>query len=155
MIHLIDLAAANPFWTWAAVGAALLAAEVATGSGWLLWPAASAGLLAVLSLALPLGWLESAGLFAVLTIATSLAARRFLRPLVGPHPHRHDINDNVARLVGHHGKTVGAFAGGAGRVFIDGKEWAAELDGDAALAAGTAVEVTGVSGSRLRVRPSH
>jgi membrane protein implicated in regulation of membrane protease activity len=153
MEGLIDLAAANPFWAWAGLGAALLAVEVATGSGWLLWPAASAGLVAVLSLALPVDWRVSTGLFAALTIASSLTARRYLRPLA--RHHGHDINDNVARLVGHHGKTVGDFAGGAGRVFIDGKEWAAELDDDAPLVAGAAVEVTGVNGSRLRVRPAH
>jgi membrane protein implicated in regulation of membrane protease activity len=153
MESLIDLAVANPFWVWAGLGAALLATEVATGSGWLLWPAASAGLVAVLSLILPMDWLVAAGLFAALTIVSSLTARRYLRP--SDHGTDHDINDNVARLVGHHGKTVGDFAGRAGRVFIDGKEWAAELDDDTALGAGAPVEVTGVSGSRLRVRPAH
>ncbi|EJL25398.1 hypothetical protein PMI01_04370, partial [Caulobacter sp. AP07] len=31
----------HPFWVWLAVAAIFLAAEVATGTGWLLWPAAS------------------------------------------------------------------------------------------------------------------
>jgi membrane protein implicated in regulation of membrane protease activity len=153
MGNLIDLAAANPFWVWAAAGAALLAVEIATGSGWLLWPAASAGVVAILSLVAPMDWLPATGLFAALTIVTTFAARRFMKRLRG-HP-GHDINDNIARLVGHHGKAVGAFAGRAGRVFIDGKEWAAELDEGEALAAGAPVEVTGVSGSHLRVRPAH
>lgn len=153
MENLIGLAEANPFWTWAALAAALLAVEVAASSGWLLWPAASAAAVAVVTLVLPLDWLPACGLFAALTIATTLTARRYL-PKVA-HPHGHDINDNIARLVGHHGKTVGDFAGRAGRVFIDGKEWAAEVDDDTALGAGVAVEVTGVSGSRLRVRPAH
>ncbi len=153
MESLIDLAVANPFWVWAGAGAALLAAEVATGSGWLLWPAASAGVVAVLGLVLPLDWLTATGLFAALTIVSSLTARRYLRPLA--RHHGHDINDNVSRLVGHHGKAVGAFAGGAGRVFIDGKEWAAELDEGGALEPGAPVEVTGITGARLRVRPAH
>ena len=63
-----------------------------------------------------------------------------------------DINDNVARLVGHEGAAVTAFARGAGRVFIDGKEWAAELDDGEALEAGASVKVVGVEGARLRVR---
>ena len=66
----------------------------------------------------------------------------------------HNINDPVGRLIGHHGKAVAAFAGREGRVFVDGKEWAAALDGAEALAAGNAVEVTGVSGARLTVRPA-
>jgi membrane protein implicated in regulation of membrane protease activity len=66
--------------------------------------------------------------------------------------HGHDINDNVGRLVGHHGVAVGAFAGRAGRVFIDGKEWAAELAEGDGLAAGSRVEVIGVAGAHLRVK---
>ena len=110
MANLIDLAAANPFWVWAAAGAGLLAVEVATGSGWLLWPAASAGVVAILSLVMPMDWLQATGLFAALTIVTTFAARRFMKGLRGHTGH--DINDNVARLVGHHGKTVGALPGG-------------------------------------------
>ena len=54
--------------------------------------------------------------------------------------------------VGHQGSAVKAFAGRAGRVSIDGKEWAAELDDGEALEAGASIEVTGVEGSRLKVR---
>jgi membrane protein implicated in regulation of membrane protease activity len=88
--------------------------------------------------------------FAGLTIVSTLVARRFL-PRVRVHDGS-DINDNVGRLVGHHGSAVGAFAGRAGRVFIDGKEWAAELDEGEGLEAGAAIKVTGVDGARLRVR---
>ena len=63
-----------------------------------------------------------------------------------------DINDNVARLGGHQGRAVCAFQGRAGRVFIEGKEWAAELDEGEALEAGSRVEVTGVAGAHLKVR---
>jgi len=47
---------------------------------------------------------------------------------------------------------VGPFAGRAGRVFIDGKEWAAELSEGEGLEAGSRVEVVGVAGAHLRVR---
>ena len=110
--------------------------------------------MAVLTLIAPLPWLQQTLVFAVLTIVTTFVARRyFTGQLAGQAGH--DINDNVARLIGHRGKAVRAFAGRDGRVFIDGKEWAAELDEGDALAAGAPIEVTGVSGSRLRVRPAH
>jgi hypothetical protein len=90
-------------------------------------------------------------IFAVLTIVSTLFARRFLpQRLFGGEGH--DINDNIDRLVGHHGQVVAAFKGRSGRVFIDGKEWAAELAEGAELAAGARVEVVGVQGARLRVR---
>lgn len=142
----------HALWVWLALGAAILAAEVATGSGWLLWPAASAAGVALLSGLLDTAALEI-GLFAALTILSTLLARRFWpSKKVGEDI---DINDNVARLVGHRGKAAAPFDGGSGRVLIDGKEWAAELDEGDSLAAGVDVEVTGLSGgSRLRVRPA-
>ncbi len=142
--------AAHPFWVWIAFAAGLLAMEVATGSGWLLWPAASAAAVAVLAglagVSLPVALL----VFALLTIVSTLLARRYLPRSLAPDGH--DINDNIARLMGHHGKAVAAFAGGSGRVFIDGKEWAADLAEGEGLEAGARVEVVGVTGARLRVR---
>jgi len=145
-----DLHLTHPAWIWAGLAAALLAAEISTGSGWLLWAAASA---AVVALILVFGQMPVAVavmLFAVLVIASTLTARRYF-----PRRQRQageDINDNIARVVGHEGRAVGPFQGGLGRVFIDGKEWAAELEGDGPLEAGAKVRVAGVSGARLRVR---
>jgi membrane protein implicated in regulation of membrane protease activity len=150
MQGLIQLADANPFWMWTAFAAAILALEVATGTGWLLWPAACAAVVAFVILAIPLPDVAAMGLFAVLTLVTTLLARRFWprrSEMLGD-----DINDNTARLIGHHGRAVQAFRERAGRVFIDGKEWAAELEDGDVLDAGTAVEVTGVSGAHLKVR---
>ncbi|MDO8380845.1 NfeD family protein [Phenylobacterium sp.] len=152
MEGLIQLAVVNPFWVWAAIGALVLAAEVATGSGWLLWPAASAAATAVAVALFGLPWVGAVGLYAGLTIVTTLLAQRFWPARQAGEAD--DINDNVARLVGHHGKAIANFHDRAGRVFIDGKEWAADLDDDTPLARGAAVEVTGVSGARLRVRPA-
>jgi len=152
MLPLLGLYGAHPFWIWAAVAGALLAAEVASGSGWLLWPSASAALVAVLTLAVGLSGHAAILTFVGVTIASTLLGRRlFPRAVLTVG---HNINDPVGRLIGHHGKAVAAFAGGEGRVFVDGKEWAAGLDGAEGLAAGDAVEVTGVSGARLTVRPA-
>lgn len=147
---LVGLYASQPFWVWTGLAAALLTVEVLTGSGWLLWASASAGATAVVVAIVGLDAPSTLLVFALLTIASTLAARRYLPRSVPAHGG--DINDNVARLVGHRGSTVSAFARGVGRVAIDGKEWAALLDDGETLEAGVSVEVTGVDGARLKVR---
>lgn len=150
MDTIAGLYAAQPFWVWAGLAAALLAVEVVTGSGWLLWASASAAATAAVVGLLDLSVPTALLVFALLTLVSTLLARRYLpRQATAPAG---DINDNIARLVGHRGAAVKAFKGRAGRVFIDGKEWAAELSEGEALEAGASVEVVGVDGARLKVR---
>ena len=144
------LFAFHPFWAWLGVGAILLAIEVATGSGYLLWPAASAGVTSLLT-GFHFGLPVELAVFAALTIVSTLVARRYL-----PHPFRAkgpDINDPHLRIVGRRGRGAGAFAEGHGRVFVDGKEWAAELEDGGDLPPGADLTITGVvSGGCLKVR---
>ena len=143
---------ASPVWLWIALGAVLLAAEAATGSGWLLWPAVSAGLVAVLRLTpLPLQAPNDLALFAALTLVTTFAARRWLRRPAA-HAAGDDINDQAARLIGRSGVVAEAFSIGQGRVRVGGAEWAAELEGGGSLDVGAAVIVAGLHGARLVVR---
>ena len=147
MSAIYDFYFAHPFWVWLAIGAVLLAAEVATGSGYLLWPAASAAVVALVTLAVHLGLPFELITFAGLTLVTTFAAKRFL-----PSPFKPtgvDINDPHHRLIGHHGRAAGAFEAGHGRVFVDGKEWAAELEGEGKLPAGSPISVVGVAGGAL------
>jgi membrane protein implicated in regulation of membrane protease activity len=140
----------HPFALWIATAGVLLAVEVGTGSGWLLWPAGSAAVTALLTLAVALSPSAQAVIFAILTIVTTLVGRRFFpRDPVGG-----DINDTRTRLAGARGVVAGDFQAGHGRVFVDGKEWAAELEGAGALATGARIVVVGVSGARLTVRPA-
>jgi len=150
MSALIDLYQSHALWAWLALGGILGVLELLTGSGWLLWPAATAALVAVLAAYAGLNPGQAVLVYALLTISAVLLARRYL-PKSLLHPSG-DINDNISRLVGHRGRAVTAFRAHAGRVFIDGKEWAAELEGPEALEAGAMVEVTGVAGAHLRVR---
>ncbi len=140
----------HPFWSWMALAAILLALEIVTGSGYLLWPSASAAVTALL-MGLGLKLPEALALFAGLTIVSTIVARRYL-----PHPFQPkgpDINDPGHRIIGHKGHAASAFLAGQGRVFVDGKEWAAELEGGEELAAGTEVKVTGLlTGARLKVK---
>ena len=144
----MDWVSYNPLALWLAVGGLLLAAEVATGSGWLLWPAGAAVVTVLIAVALPLSLPVLAGIFAVLTIVTTLAGRRFFPHAVTGG----DINDTLSRLAGSDGVVTHPFHNGAGRVLVDGKEWAAMLDGGGALPRGSKVVVTGVGGAQLRVR---
>lgn len=141
----------NPLALWMVIGAVLLALEVGTGTGWLLWPAGSAALTGVAALALHLDLPMQLVAFAILTIATTLAGRRFFPR--AENAAGGDINDTTSRLTGTEGVAAESFQAGRGRVFVDGKEWAAELEGGGALASGARVVVTGVGGSRLMVRP--
>ncbi len=141
----------QPFWAWLALGALLLAAEMATGSGWLLWPAASAGVTAVVAMIFPIGSPAAVSLFAVLTLVSTYAARRWLVRAPAENP---DINDSHQRLVGQTGRAVDDFDDGQGRAFVGGAEWPADLDGSGRVKAGEQVTVTAVKGSRLIVKPA-
>ncbi len=150
MTWLADLYMAHPFWVWMAVAALFLAAEVASGTGWLLWPAGSAAIVALLTFVLPDSLAAEVAVWAVLTLVTALAGRRFVPRTVGTGP---DINDNFARLVGQQGVAVSVFDHGRGRVFIDGKEWAAVAEGDVP-ALDQRVEVVAAEGAVLKVKPA-
>ena len=152
MAQLGEVYLAHAAWVWLGLGAALLAAEAATGSGWLLWAAASAGMVALAEAAWNPPLAAAVVLFAVLVIVSTLTARRYFPRRLASHGH--DINDNVARLMGHTGRVAHAFDGGQGRVFVDGKEWPADLEGGGALQVGAPITVAGVSGVRLTVRPA-
>ena len=153
MLHTLDtLYLSHPFWVWLAVGAIFLAAEVPTASGYLLWPAASAGAVAVLTLWLNVPPPFQLIVFAILTIATTIIGRRLMprhAPNEGP-----DISNRASRLAGRFGQAVAPFSAGQGRVFVDGAEWLAELEpGGVPPEPGSRVEVVAVhGGGRLVVR---
>jgi membrane protein implicated in regulation of membrane protease activity len=142
----------HPFWVWMAIGALFLAIEVATGSGYLLWPAGAAAVMALINLAgLRLGLPAELALFAGLTLVSTLTAKRYLPKGIHTGP---DINDPMLRLVGRKGVATASFLDGRGRVAVDGKDWAAELEEGFAIEAGAPVVIDGVvDGARLRVRP--
>jgi hypothetical protein len=140
----------HPFWVWIAIGGVFLVGELMSGSGWLLWPAGAAALVALLSTFIKLGASLEIVFFVVFAIIATYLGRRFLPSASGAGK---DINDPALRLVGQRGEAVESFDGGRGRVFIDGKEWAAELEGDGVLAAHAPVTVTEIlGGARLKVR---
>ncbi|HWE46643.1 MAG TPA: NfeD family protein [Caulobacteraceae bacterium] len=152
MSDLAQLYAAHAFWFWLGLGAVLLGLEAASGSGWLLWPAASAGVVAVITLlGLHIGALGEVAIFAVLTLVSTFLARRYLVHAPKGHP---DINDPNLRLVGKKGQATKAFIHGHGRAFVGNAEWLADLESGGDLAVGSQVVVTAIEGSRLVVKPA-
>ncbi len=150
MQMLTELYAAQPFWMWLAFAVVLLAIEAALSTEWLLWPAVSAGVVAILSaVGLRLGLPVEIAIFAVLTIVSSIASRRLVRRV---NPSEPDINDRDSRLIGQEARVVEAFVNGRGRVFISGSEWPAEANG-AMPAVGEWVVVQATTGSGLIVQP--
>jgi membrane protein implicated in regulation of membrane protease activity len=140
---------AHAVWFWLALAAVILAIELSTGSGWLLWPAVTAVAMAGLTFILPSNVAIHLLIYAVLTIAVTVTARRYLpRNISGDGP---DINDNITRLIGARGEAASIFAEGRGRVHVEGKEWDA-LSEDA-LIPGKPVQVLEVlSAASLRVK---
>lgn len=140
----------QPFWLWIALGCIVLAVEAASGTEWLLWPAVSAGVVALVTLVAPnLGFPVEIAIFAILTLGTSLASRRLIKRV---NPDDPDINDRSARLMGARAEVVQPFVDGRGRVFVSGSEWPADIEGEAPPV-GASVIVAGVDGPRLKVKP--
>ena len=150
MDAVVSLYSSQPFWFWLGFGAMLLAVESALSTEWLLWPAAAAGVVAIVTaLGVRLGLPFEIGLFAILTLIATLASRRLVQrvnPADAP-----DINARDSRLIGQRAKVVEGFVDGRGRVFVSGSEWPAEIDG-AGPDVGESVIVDGLTGSGLKVR---
>jgi membrane protein implicated in regulation of membrane protease activity len=151
MAPLADLMIDHALWAWLALGAVFLMFELVTGSGWMLWPAGAAAGTGALTGIAHLSLAGQATTFAIgLALATYLGRRLIVRPSAGQGP---DVNDTRARLIGHHGEATCAFLEGRGRVFVDGKEWPAELVGAPALTTGDRIEVVALKGgAHLKVR---
>ncbi|MFN3878772.1 MAG: NfeD family protein [Brevundimonas sp.] len=149
MLSLADLYVAQPFWIWLAVGVLLLAVEAMFSTEWLLWPAVSAGVVAVMTAAgVRLGLPGEVAVFAILTVIATLLSRRLISKA---NPAGPDINDRDSRLIGQRARVVEAFVSGRGRVFISGAEWPAEIEGEPPVE-GQDVVVMRITGSLLTVQ---
>lgn len=150
MDALVGLYISQPFWIWLGVGVLLLAVEAALSTEWLLWPAVSAGVVAVLTaLGLRAGLAVEIAIFAGLTILATALSRRLVQR-VNPSD-QVDINDRDARLIGQRARVTAPFVDGRGRVFVSGAEWAAVIDGDAPPV-GESVRIVRLDGPSLTVR---
>jgi membrane protein implicated in regulation of membrane protease activity len=147
----------DPTWLWLSLASLFVALNLATGSGVLMWPAVAAAVVAALGLmGHRLGPIVEAGLFLGLSILMlAVVMARAGRSRGRAAQAGQGGLAQPARLIGRIGRASGEFANGVGRVWIDGVEWAAELDaaGDT-LPAGQPVRITRVvGGAKLQVHP--
>ena len=88
--------------------------------------------------------------FVVVAVVTTFAGRPYVRKWLAKQG---GTDVNARPLEGLHAEVVEDFEGGHGRVFIDGVEWAARLEGDGPVVKGDSVTVVGrVEGATLVVR---
>ena len=137
----------DPQWSWLVLGLVLAIAEMVVPGVFLIWFAAAALAVGLLSFVVPLGLPLQVVLFAVLSVLSVLASRRWLRghPVQSADPL---LNQRGQQLVGTKVTVTEAIEGGSGRVRCGDTEWLAQGP-DAA--AGARLTVTGSTGSTLIV----
>ena len=137
----------DPQWSWLVLGLVLAIAEMVVPGVFLIWFAAAALVVGLLSFVLPLSLPLEVALFAVLAVVNVLASRRWLRghPVQSADPL---LNQRGQQLVGRQVVVTTAIEGGNGRVKCGDTEWLAQgPDAEA----GAKLTVTGSTGATLIV----
>ncbi len=132
---------------WLILGLALLIAEMASGTTYLLWPAVAAFLTALLAWAFPMDWGVELGVFAALVIGLTAFGRPLVQRWRG-EGEANGLNERGAGLIGVRA-VLTEFADGIGAVKIGDTVWRASSGEN--LAAGDSVEIAGIDGTTLRV----
>jgi membrane protein implicated in regulation of membrane protease activity len=137
----------EPHWAWLIAGLVLAAAEMVVPGVFLIWFAAAALVVGLLTAMLPLPLAAQVVLFAVLSVVSVAGSRKLLKrhPIQSADPL---LNQRGAQLVGQSVVVTQAIEGGTGRVRCGDTEWLAKGP-DAA--AGSRLTVTGSQGSALIV----
>lgn len=139
----------EPHWWWLIVALILGIAEIIVPGFFLIWLAAAAAFVGILTFALGLTTVWQAVIFAMAALAAVYAGRRFLKTnlLETSDPH---LNDRTARLIGETVLVVEPIIGGSGRVKVGDGVWTAHGPD---VEAGVRVRITGANGTTLLVEP--
>lgn len=138
------------YWHWLVFGLALMVLEMLAPSTFFLWMGLAAMVVGGLLWLMPgMGWETQIILFGVLSIVAIGLGRRYVKK----HPIETDrptLNVRGAQNIGRVLTLESAIVNGVGRARLDDTLWKV-IGPD--LPAGTRVEVIGVEGTALRVRP--
>lgn len=142
----------QPAWHWWALGAILLAAEIASTTQYLLWPGIAALLIGVLKFLDPgLDGRLAVFLFAIVSVVATVAWKRSPWGRADRHTH-HNLNDRSAQYVGRVVKCEENFVNGRGAVRVDDTRWVASVVDGSAPIKGDMLQVSGADGAELKVQ---
>ena len=137
-------------WIWVGMALFFLLAEVFT-AGFVLACFGIGALAAAIPAFLGFGLVWQLLVFIVVSTIAVLLSRRFADRVTGNQPQ----GLGVDRVLGKRALVIETIDphSPSGRVRVDVEEWRADSADGTAIAEGTLVEVLGVDGTRLRVRP--
>lgn len=137
-------------WIWVGMALFFLLAEVFT-AGFVLACFGIGALAAAIPAFLGLGLLWQLLVFIIVSTVAVLLSRRFADRITGKQPQ----GVGVDRVLGKKAIVIEAIdpLSPAGRVRVDVEEWRADSADGSPIAEGAVVEVLGIDGTRLKVRP--
>ena len=141
---------------WLALVLVILAAEMLLGTFDLLWIAAAAAVVSLLTWLVPGvfgGWQAQLILFAVAATAFTLMGRTVFSGMRNPPSSHPDLNDRMAKLIGVTATVTQNVRGGSGRVKVGDSEWSAMADHTADFQVGQIVRIVATEGNSVRVEP--
>lgn len=153
MQNLFHLFVHQPLWFWWALGAILIALEIASTTTYLLWPGIAAFLVGLLELFdSALDGRFAVFLFAVLSVAATVAWKRWGLGWTAPADEAGTLNRRGAQYRGRTAIAAEDFTGNRGAVLIDDTRWSAHAVDGSEPKKDSRLTVTGSDGTVLEVR---
>lgn len=141
----------SPHWVFIALGGILLIAELLGTGGYGLWSGIAAIVVGLIAWIFPLSWPILWILFAIFTLISAYLWWLWLKKNGQDKASKGEINQPQLDLIGTRTFVTNAVINGSGRVKIKDGSWSAKCDID--LPVGESVEVIGVEGLILTVKP--
>jgi len=141
-------------YTWLAAALIMIMLEIAVPSNWLLWPGIAAFITStILYFAPDLPWTGAVMIFVILSILSLYVGRRYVKLANNKKTDAPHLNARAARMVGRRGSALADGPDGNSRIQIDGVDWPVRSVDNAPLKITDPLEVSGVDGTTLIVKP--
>lgn len=136
---------------WGIIGIGLVGLELATGTTYILWPAAAAFILAIWVFILPIGWEMQLLAFFGLSVVLLVLGHKFIKPLF-KSGEPSETNEPARAMLGKRVIAASDFSAGNGRVKVGDTEWKALAETGNPIS-GAELVIMGVKGTTLVVEP--